>query len=835
MITHRNGGVLHAVALGSHFTVRSRQISALLTTGVVSSFNTSDVMLSVPNFVEERLVNACGPAALHTTETELAARTRILAKLRKIENEIELALRHVGNRAATFYDHLKSGDPHEWKKVTVQTAAEFFQRPGGSGTPLAVKIATHKHLMDHPRNFIAHPTAYRETQVFLVRPSAQVQNIIDVTNWMRVDGGRILNEFCDKIKVILEQAETLRQQSTLTMPHEIPANFNCTLNDTDREILRFLADAIHIQRLTQFIPHSLPTTYILKRLDLLDNTEWPVNQMASLQRLLTGLGILTPWSDCASIASRVESQAHQPTMRALRAPAFPRKPLGPEDFYSSDPLEALRHDFGDMPVYVIDDASASELDDGVSIETIPSEPDNHWVHVHVADPTTLLPPTHMLAYKARLMSESSYSAFGTDYMLPPPTFEKFSLGNTAATGEPQQAITFSFKVDSAGDLIDYKVRAALVKNIQILTYDAVDATLGLPSFTPTSPFNPSDLSLPSYPPIEPSHVERLKLLHKVSSRLIANRVRLPAFSYAFPSSSVRFTSPIPPSLPSPLDIPDLAATKQLKVYGGFPDMLHSVDHPQAVFKGSRAMVSEFMKGACRVASRFGVETGTPLVRRHGSGPIGPDPADIERLIASRDELGLVDPFEAAKCSISLPKSVNILAPKSHWALGIPDGEGYVRVTSPLRRYGDLVAHWQIKHALLANSNPARYGEGKRVIFSENWLTRYARELTFRDREKKRAGMASNDYWTGVFIKRWLEGDIKSEALGPKTAVFEARPGVMTVKEDYSGKHRIRSNIAQLGLWGDLTLDDPLELGSRVNVRIAGVRLGARPRISLALA
>lgn len=831
MISCRANAVVHAVALGPYYSGRNQQVLTLTTMGQATPFNHSDVMLCVPGFIAGGQADACGSLKLHSDDTELAARTRVLERLRNIDKKIELAVRYVGNRAAKFYDQLKSENPHEWKKVDVQTAAKFFDRPDNKDSPLANRIAVHKHLMDHSRNFIAHPTAYRATQTFLVRPSAQVQNIIDITNWMRGDGGHNLDEFCDKVKIILEQAKALRQQSTLTTPHEIPTNYNYTLTDTDREILRFLLDAFHIQRFTQFIPHSLPTNYILKRLGLLDDSEWPVNILGPSQRLLTDLGIFTPWTDSVSVASSLENLAHQPVVKLLRAPAYPCKALGPEDFYESDPLEPLRHDFGDMPVYVIDDASASELDDGISIETIPSEPGNYWVHVHVADPTALLPPTHLLAYRARELSETWYSAHGTNHMLPRSTFEKFSLGHNAATGEPQQVMTFSFKVEPAGDLIDYKVRAAIVRNIHVLTYDAVDATLGSPSCASTLPFQLSNLSPPSYPPIEPSHAERLKLLLQVSSRLIANRGRLPVFNFSLPSSEVRFTHPIPSNLPSPSHQTDLSTLRNLVLYNGFPDMAYSVKPPDSLVGGARGMVSEFMKGACRVASRFGVETGTPLVRRHGGGPSGPDPAAIEKLIASRDKFGIVDEYEAARCSVTLPRAVNTLTPKGHWALGIPDGEGYVRVTSPLRRYADLVAHWQIKQALLANADPARYPKGKRTVFGEDWLTRYARELTFRDRERKRMDLMSREYWTGMFIRRWLDGEIKSETLDPKTAVFEARPGVMVVREQ-SGDHRMRSMVTQLGLWGEVTQDDPLEIGARVKVRIAGVSTGPRPKVTL---
>lgn len=824
--------MIHAVAMGPRYSGRSRQIDTFTTTGTVVPFSDSDIMLCVPGFVDQELVDACGTTKIHDTDEELAARTLVLTKLRAMEKKIEYAIRYVDNRAAKFYDHVKSPNPDQWNRVDLQTAAGFYKRPDNPHPPLAIKIAVHKHLMDHPRKFVAHPTAYRETQTFLVRPSTQAQNILEITNWMRIEDGRTLNEFCDKVKVAMEQAEVLRQQSASIEPHEIPASYDYTLTDTDRKILRFLLDAFHIRRFTQSNPYTLPTNHILKRLGLLDNVEWPFDPLTGLQRVLTDIGVFSPWTDSAHFASYIESLAYQPIIKPLRAPPYPSKPLGPEDFYASDPLEALRHDFGDTPVYVIDDPSASELDDGLSIETIPSEPDNYWIHVHVADPTTLLPPTHTLAYKARAMSESSYLVHGTRYMLPPSTFERFSLGHATTTQKPREVMTFSFKVDTTGDIVDYKIRAALIKNVHITTYDAVDAALGLPDFGQTFPFERPNPSPPSHPLIDPDHVERLKLLYNVSSRLVTKRASYPAFSFFSPASQIEFTHPISPHLPSPFTGTDVSTMRRFKLYGGFPDMSYSVTSHEGPSGGSRSMVSEFMKGASRVASRFGIETRTPLVRRHGLGPSGTDPATIERLIASRDEFGLVDQFEVSKAMIILPRAVHTLGPKGHWAMGIPDGEGYVRVTSPLRRYADLVAHWQIKQALLANSDPARYPKSKSFVFGDEWLLQYARELTLRDRESRKIQTLSSEHWIGIFLKRWLNGEIKSETLDPKTAVFEARPGAIIVKDDYSRKYRVRSLVSDLGVWGQITMDEPPGIGARVNVRIAGVKMGARPKINL---
>ena len=43
---------------------------------------------------------------------------------------------------------------------------------------------------------------------------------------------------------------------------------------------------------------------------------------------------------------------------------------------------------------------------------------------------------------------------------------------------PTNVLTFSFKADKSGDIVDYNVRAGIVRNVQTLRYDDVDMMLG---------------------------------------------------------------------------------------------------------------------------------------------------------------------------------------------------------------------------------------------------------------------------------------------------------------------------------------------------------------------
>jgi len=81
-----------------------------------------------------------------------------------------------------------------------------------------------------------------------------------------------------------------------------------------------------------------------------------------------------------------------------------------------------------------------------------------------------------------------------------------------------------------------------------------------------------------------------------------------------------------------------------------------------------------------------------MLRRSARLPIAlEDTRDFEKLEALMDEDGFVDHAEYLKVKLHIPPVQYLLDPAMHWAMGIR--EGYVRVTSPLRRYNDLVAHW----------------------------------------------------------------------------------------------------------------------------------------------
>ncbi|KAJ3318642.1 hypothetical protein HDU76_000773, partial [Blyttiomyces sp. JEL0837] len=140
--------------------------------------------------------------------------------------------------------------------------------------------------------------------------------------------------------------------------------------------------------------------------------------------------------------SRLRPEMDNPVhdlLEAIRSRTVFPQLVSSDDFYKVDPCAEIRRDFGDMPVYVIDSPTAHELDDGISIEH--KDNGETWIHVHIADPTSELPPSHPLAFLAQLRGNTVYLPERHYPMIP----DSLSL-NRFNLGVSNLALTFSARL-----------------------------------------------------------------------------------------------------------------------------------------------------------------------------------------------------------------------------------------------------------------------------------------------------------------------------------------------------------------------------------------------------
>jgi exoribonuclease-2 len=300
-----------------------------------------------------------------------------------------------------------------------------------------------------------------------------------------------------------------------------------------------------------------------------------------------------------------------------------------------DRIERL--DLTHLHVYTIDDESTTEIDDGLSIETIEHGRQRLWIHI--ADPTRWVQPNDIFDREARKRGTSVYLPTGMIPMFPP---ELATGPMSLVQGKVCYALSFAIDLDADGMVQNYDIHASLIKPNYRLTYEDV--------------------------------TEMLELGIEDDIEAIANYARL--------RTNWRRSQ-------GAIDI-DLPETN-IKVDLNCPEKL-TLEILDDSF--SRQLVAEMMILTGEVAAKFAQANDIPIPYRYQEQPELPSEEEILQLPP-----GPVREFAICRC---MTKGEAGVYPSRHAGLGL---DAYAQVTSPIRRYSDLLAHWQIKAYLSGQSLP----------------------------------------------------------------------------------------------------------------------------------
>lgn len=241
------------------------------------------------------------------------------------------------------------------------------------------------------------------------------------------------------------------------------------------------------------------------------------------------------------------------------------------------------------------------------------------------------------------------------------------------------ALSFGVILDQAGAVQDYQISASLVKPTYRLTYDDVDEML--------------ELGIQAEPELE--------ALATWARRRESWRRSQGAISIHMPESSIKVEE---------------------------DEITICVLDDSA----SRTLVAEMMILAGEVAGCYGEAHNLALPFRGQSQPELP----------SEEELLKLQPGPVRDCAIRrcMPRSEVSTTPCRHASLGL---NAYTQVTSPIRRYADLLAHFQIKANLRGEPLPFSVEATKELIQA---VSNTAYEATLVERQ-------TNRYWSLEYLRR----------------------------------------------------------------------------------
>ncbi|KAM3164278.1 Exoribonuclease II, mitochondrial [Lachancea thermotolerans] len=369
-----------------------------------------------------------------------------------------------------------------------------------------------------------------------------------------------------------------------------------------------------------------------------------------------------------------------------------------------------RHDFGKMNVYCIDSETAHEIDDGISIEA--TGENAYTLHIHIADPVSLFSNSQEGSFSKEIWNialQRGFTSYLPDCVTPmlPKSYSK--AGDLGKDGIASKTLSFSVDIRCRKNNVEileetFSVKLGLVSQFPRVTYKVVDRILGLEQDTS-------------------QQTQELRTLHKIALLLRSKRVKEQnaiIFGEGFNRGLVKLM-PTQTNTATALSFEDQEET------------------------ASTVLVSEIMILANTMAGKFFRDRGIPGVFRCYKGLQLKDNArqgynSLRDMMHSQKFPSAKD---IAKLSSLLNSSFYSARAEKHEMIGAP---AYLPVTSPLRRFADLVNHWQL-HCYLA---------GFPLKFSEDQVSDFAWHIQSRDVVLRKAARDSASFWTLVHLKSQQE-------------------------------------------------------------------------------
>jgi exoribonuclease-2 len=198
---------------------------------------------------------------------------------------------------------------------------------------------------------------------------------------------------------------------------------------------------------------------------------------------------------------------------------------------------------------------------------------------------------------------------------------------------------------------------------------------------------------------------------------------------------------------------------------------------------ARTLVAEMMILAGEVAGRYGEAHSLPLPFRGQPQPELPPESELLQLPA-----GFVRDCAIRRC---MPRSEVSITPVRHASLGL---DTYTQVTSPIRRYADLLAHFQIKAHLRGDALP----------FSTESIQDLIQVISNTAYESMLVERQTNRYWALEYLRR--RPDEVWQSLMLRWLREHENLGLVLLEE--------------LGLELAMHFNRPMEVGERLDVKVS---------------
>ncbi|KAL0487338.1 hypothetical protein AKO1_000827 [Acrasis kona] len=345
----------------------------------------------------------------------------------------------------------------------------------------------------------------------------------------------------------------------------------------------------------------------------------------------------------------------------------------PEGDQFPDPDVSIRRSLLHQRVYTIDDYSVTEeIDDGISVETLANG--DHMLYVHIADPTRYVISGNELDRFALQRSTSVYLPEKKFTMLP----HQLCVHIMSLSEHKENcAMTFQARVHSDGQLSQIDAYPSKISKVKRIDYDDLDMLLSGAGSA------------------EQYILDDISIFHKLANYRYKMRMRSGA--------NITFKTPQPNVMVSKSGIVKVNRSNDMSL--------------------SRRIVQELMIVANEVGACFSDRNQIMVPYRGTSGGWLPRYEFTKKEMQDFDQdmdpgMGTKSVIEAVynesreKKDVFYPSACISQSPNWHHGVGVSH---YAQVTSPLRRYSDLLIHHQIKAKLRGKEQPMDWSEIEKIL------------------------------------------------------------------------------------------------------------------------
>lgn len=692
--------------------------------------------------IEEEVLQQGAAIDISAPRTVTAPLVSALAKLKLEADEI---YRH--NAAILDSAHDILAHPSDLRFGGITNIADKLLATGQTPT-LPQQYAVRKAIHYAGIGFYRDPTSHRTTGLYQIRSKEQLQQIKLAREWLReyqetetnIATGAWKHQKRTGAEIVKGFIEKCRQRILLSRKTRKPTHTGNVGPSSEKFPTTSYTGAFYTTPLGE--PFTEEEIVLVRFMEgwCVQNTYQPEPSLRALAPLLIRamglyedfelgnwtafvflqeIGVYDPWVNrwLFDVNLLLPSSQHSKPLERL---ATELGKMTSRDVNLKDSMADLRHDWKDLPAFAIDPPGAKEIDDAVSVERIAGSSTEFWVHVHIANPTAFLERNDVFAKMAMHLTETLYLP-ETVYPLLPAwmTQDMFSLRAN------RPCLTFSTKINLEGEILDTKVRPGIIRNVISLEYSQLPDLLDASSVkmpTPWSLVVGGEIPRrkpPPLPEVTPQQREDLKLLYTIAKAHGAARDRKGAvfFVHGNADCSVywRDRFGLPPAFPHRRTGILTHGDPIIELRG------EACKNPFASAERDSpfTLIQEMMTVANVCAATWCADRNIPILYR-GVGTKSLNIVDGNKgiLQPAREKYGFIPMAVGNQFLNIFGKAVLTPTPIPHRMQGV---DRYTKATSPLRRFGDMMAHWQIEAAIRQES---RLGNKSLIGASEHDQTLY---------------------------------------------------------------------------------------------------------------